>query len=204
MSSSRARLCTVAATVEPFAWHGGGAAPVRMPVELPPPVEVDTAAIERDAFLKGYQQGERAGLDAAAVRGEEMLVRLSQSVADLQVLRTDLLRRTERQIVELAVAIARKVVHRELSLDPSLMLAMARVALDRLADTTGATVRLNPHDYAAAVQHGAAALPGGVKLVADQGIPRGGCTVQSEAGVIDLTADLQLDEAARVLIGDVA
>lgn len=202
MSSSRARLCTVTAAVEPFSWAGGGVLPSRVPVELPPPVEVDTAAIERDAFLKGYQQGERAGLEAAAERGEEMLARLSQSVADLQTLRTEMLRRTERQIVELAVAIARKVVHRELSLDPALMLAMARVALDRLADATGATVRLHPHDYAAAVQHGAGVLPGGVKLVADQGIPRGGCTVQSDSGVIDLTADLQLDEAARVLIGD--
>lgn len=204
MSSSRARLCTVAATVEPFSWTGGGVVPTRVPVELPPPVEIDTASIERDAFLKGYQQGERAGLEAAAVRGEEMLARLSQSVSDLQTLRTEMLRRTERQVVELAVAIARKVVHRELSLDPALMLTMARVALDRLADATGATVRLHPHDYAAAVQHGAGILPGGVKLMADQGIPRGGCTVQSEAGVIDLTADLQLDEAARVLIGDVA
>lgn len=204
MSSSRARLCMVPATVEPFSWSGGSVPPPRVSVELPPPVEVDTAAIERDAFLKGYQQGERAGLEAAAVRGEEMLVRLSQSVADVQTLRTDLLRRTERQVVELAVAIARKVIHRELSIDPALMLTMARVALDRLADTTGATVRLHPHDYAAAVQHGAGILPGGVKLVADQGIPRGGCTVQSEAGVIDLTADLQLDEAARVLIGNVA
>lgn len=204
MSSSRARLCSVATTVEPFVWTVGEALPPAVPVELPPPVEVDTTAIERDAFLKGYQQGERAGLEAAAVRGEEMLVRLSQSVAELQALRTDLLRRSERQIIELAVAIARKVVHRELSLDPSLLLAMARVALDRLADTTGATVRLHPQDYASAVQHGVGALPGGVKLVADQSIPRGGCTVQSDAGMIDLTADLQLDEAARVLIGDVA
>lgn len=203
MSSSRARLCQGAVTVEPFAWQGG-MLPRQVPVELPPPATVDTTAIERDAFLKGYQQGEHAGLEAASVRGEDMLARLVQSVADLQMVRADMLRRTERQVVELAVAIARKVVHRELSLDPSLLLTMARVALDRLADTTGATVHLHPHDHASALRHGAPGLPGGVALVADQTIPRGGCLVRSDAGVIDLTVDLQIDEAARVLIGDVA
>ena len=45
-----------------------------------------------------------------------------------------MIHQTERQMVQLALAVARRVVHREVSLDPDLLIAMARVALERLGD----------------------------------------------------------------------
>ncbi len=39
--------------------------------------------------------------------------------------RTDMIRQTERQMVHLALAIARRILQREVSLDPDLLLAMA-------------------------------------------------------------------------------
>ncbi|MCC7123584.1 MAG: hypothetical protein IT178_01960 [Acidobacteria bacterium] len=207
--SNKARRYGQSAPIESFDW-GQGFTPAHRhePMHVPPPSmpaapAVDTAAIEKTAFLKGYQQGERAGLEAGAAKGEQILRRLASSLDELQTLRGELLRRTERQVVELAIAMARRVVHRELALDPDLLLAMARVALDRLADTASATIRLHPEDFASAVGRGQPSqTPGGVRIVSDPTIARGGCLVQSDYGVIDVTADVQLDELAHTLLGD--
>ncbi len=144
--------------------------------------------LERDAFTKGYAQGERAGSEAGASRADAMLRRLAQTLDDLQGLRSDLIRRTEREVVELSLAIARKVLQREVSLDHDLLLAMARVALDRLADVATASIRLHPDDYAVvALGRGPSAVTThGVQIVADGSVRRGGCVVQSEFGSVDI------------------
>src|SRR3954466_15821212 len=53
--------------------------------------EIDPSAIERDAFSKGYAQGERAGAEAAATRGDAMLRRLAQTIEELGGLRAELI-----------------------------------------------------------------------------------------------------------------
>lgn len=169
----------------------------------PPP---DLAALERDAFSKGYAQGERAGAEASASRAEAMLRRLAQTLDELQALRSDLIRRTEREVVELSLAIAKKVLQREVSLDHDLLLAMARVALDRLSDMSSASIRLHPEDYAG-VMLGRGPSPvttHGVQIVADAAVRRGGCVVQSEFGSVDIGVATQIDELTHALFGDEA
>jgi len=194
--------------VEAFRWeavnpHRG--APGRQP---PPPdpaqeaqVQQRIAALERDAFAKGYAQGERAGLEAAATRADGMLRRLAQTVEELAALRSEIMRRSERQTVQLVLAIAERVIHRELTIDRSLLVGMARAALDRLGESGSATIRLHPEDFAAI---GATALPqdGPVRVVADPVVTRGGCLVQSDFGFMDVSPDAQFRELARTLLGD--
>ena len=207
--SSRARRVT-GGGIERFAWGGAPAPESPRPaveaVEAPPPPAVDMAALEREAFTKGYAQGERAGAEAGAARAEAMLRRLAQTLEDLQGLRRELLRRTERDVAELALAIARRVVQRELALDRDLLLALARVALDRLGDVATASIRLHPEDYAAAMT-GRGALTtstAGVEIVSDPAVHRGGCVVQSEFGSIDVGVATQIDELSHTLLGDAA
>ncbi|MGC4085797.1 MAG: FliH/SctL family protein [Vicinamibacterales bacterium] len=140
------------------------------------------AELEREAFMKGYAQGERAGAEAAAKRGEATLRRLAQTVEELAGLRTELVQKTERQVVELALAIAGRVLRREVTLDRELLVAMARIALERLGENVSATIRLNPDDYAfigAKAQVGESSL---VRVVADPLVSSGGCLVQSDFG----------------------
>ncbi|MFN8644395.1 MAG: FliH/SctL family protein [Candidatus Binatia bacterium] len=207
--SSRARRIQGAHGVERFGWGGAiDPDPESYGVDAPSPAlpAVDLAALERDAFTKGYAQGERAGAEAGAARAEAMLRRLAQTLDDLQGLRKELLRRTEREVAELALAIARRVVHRELALDQDLLLAMARVALDRLGDVAAASIRLHPDDYAAVMASRSAmpSAPQGVQIVADPSVHRGGCVVQSEFGSVDVGVTTQIDELTHTLLGDTA
>ena len=161
----------------------------RRPIESVPDTQaqqLNLANLERDAFSKGFAQGERAGAEAAAKRGEAMLRRLTQTLEEITGLREQMIRQTEEQMVQLALGVARRIVHREVTLDKDLLIAMARVALDRLGESAKVTVRLNPEDFQATISAQAAAWHGThVTVVADARVSRGGCRIDSDFGAID-------------------
>lgn len=177
----------------------GSAVPVMSPGEQ----QAHLAAVERDAFTKGYAQGERAGLEAGGQRAEAMLRRLAATLEELGTLRDQMVRQTEQQLVELSLAIARRILHREASLDPELAGALAHVALERLGPASPAAIRLHPDDYSTVTNHQADLWNGrAVKVVPDPAVARGGCLVESDFGYIDASVDAQLDEVARAMLGD--
>jgi flagellar assembly protein FliH len=212
--SSRARLVTNTGQVVPFQWGGPGTVSNRVPdltsssystEELAPaPMgQQHLATVEREAFAKGYEQGERAGLEAAGKRGEAMLRRLSDTLTELTALRASMIRQTEAQIVELALAIARRVVLREVALDRNLLIAIVRVALDRLGESARVTVRLHPEEYEATGAARVAEFAGtDVTFVPDARVGRGGCRVESEMGMLDAGVEAQIQEIARTLLGE--
>lgn len=193
------------APVEPFRWETVGGqrhAPAGAPPPPPDPEQqMRVAAIERDAFAKGYAQGERAGAEAAGTRADGMLRRLAQTVEELAGLRSEIIRRSERQTIQLVLAIAERIIQREISLDRTLLLGMARAALDRLGEYGAATIRLHPDDFKAI---GAKSTPdeGPIRVVADAVVTRGGCLVQSDFGFMDVSPESQFRELARTLLAD--
>lgn len=213
---SRARRISDRTVVAPFAWQEGAAPASRQAPALEPPRIEGTpvppepsvnqdhlAALERDAFAKGFAQGERAGLEAAAKRGDAMLRRLTQTLDEMTGLRAQMIRDTEQQMVSLALAVARRIIHREVSLDRDLLIAIARVALDRLGEDAKVSIRLNPDDYAITEAARAAEWSGThVSVVADSRVPRGGCRIESDFGALDAGVDAQIEELAHALLGD--
>ena len=183
------------------------ASPPVVPEPFQPSAEqqAQLAALERDAFTKGYAQGERAGREAGGKRAEAMLRRLAQTLEELSGLRDTMVRQTERELVQLAVAIARRILQREVSVDPELTAALAHIALERLGGATPATVRLHPDDYATVTSGHAAPLGGRqVEILPDPSVARGGCVVESEFGSITASVDAQIDEIARAVLGEAA
>lgn len=184
----------------------GGAEPLeRAPAHQPPepvPSSVNAAAIERDAFAQGFAQGERAGLEAGQRRADALLSRLEQTITELAHLKGTLSRQVERQAVELSIAVARRIVHRELALDPELMAALVRVAIDRLGGDEPITIRLHPEQYAAlAARLGHALAGAAVTIVPHDRVAPGGCLVESAIGFVDAGVDAQLQELTRALLG---
>jgi flagellar assembly protein FliH len=197
------------ASVEPFTWDtieeataGRAAKPAAAAQRDAAEEEMRLATLERDAFAKGYAQGERAGTEASATRTEGMLKRLGQTIEELAALRGTIVRRTERQTVQLVLAIAERVVQREIALDRSLLVGMARAALDRLGEYGSATIRLHPEDFRVIANSAVAAEGAPVRIQADAVVPRGGCLVQSDFGFMDVSPEAQFRELARTLLAD--
>lgn len=170
--------------------------------DLPSPSAERLQAIERDAFKKGYAAGEQAGEKAAAARLEATIQRLVSTIDEIAGLRAGVMRRAERELVRLAVAMAERIIRRQVDADRELLLVMARVAVERLGEHAVATIYLSPADYEAIVAHRAPDPGRAVDVVADPNIPRGGCLVKSALGMVDASIDAQMREVSRALLGE--
>jgi flagellar assembly protein FliH len=168
-----------------------------------PPADQSASAItgvmlaeaERAAFAAGQAKGEAD----AALRLKDQLLRIGQTIEQLASLRRVILQEAERQLVELAVAIAGRILRHEVSTDRTLLLAVARAAVARLGDSSSATVHLHPDDHAAieAMQQG---MHQSIKIVPDPAVQPGGCLVQSDMGTIEAGIAEQLDELTAMLL----
>jgi len=211
MSSKASRISGRAATSR-FEWPRDGAGPdvaaegpvpVHAPAQPPPgPPVPSTASMERDGFASGYTQGERAGFEAGTQRADAMLRRLSATIDELVSFRRTILAQSEREMVLLALAIARLIVRREVSIDQDLVVTIARVALERLGGTATATLRLHPEDYSAVIAaHGEEWAGARVRVVPDDSVSRGGCQIESDIGFVDATIGAQFEQIASELLG---
>ena len=213
MSPRASRVTNAKASPFPWAQRGEAAeydaeplapaepAPARP--ETSPDQQARLAALEREAFAKGYAQGERAGLEAAERRADGVLRKLGETLEELAGLRRHLLQQSERQLVQLALALARRIVHREVTVDEELAGALARIALERLGEAGPATVRLHPEDFARTAARDAERWRAAhVTVVADAAVARGGCLVESPFGFVDASIDAQFEELARTLLED--
>ncbi len=92
---------------------------------------------------------------------------------------------SERQLVQLAVVVAEKVVGRELEADQELFAQWAREGVSALLAEDSLTVTVSP-DVAAVLQDvDAWPSTGSVSVVVDEGLEPGSCEVRGEVGKVD-------------------
>lgn len=161
------------------------------------------AQVEQEIYARGFAEGQQMAAAAAQQETGALAKKLAATLDDLVRARDQMIRHTEKQMVQLSLAVARRVVHREVTVDPTALLTMMRVALERVSDAARVTVRLNPADHQA-VTAALADSPASdqIAMTADARVPRGGCKVESEYGDIDAGVDAQIQEIARALLGD--
>jgi flagellar assembly protein FliH len=158
-------------------------------------IEGQAATERRESFEAGRRKGDQE------TRAEliPVMERLNASIAEITAMRPDLRRRAERDVVQLALLIAKRVLHRQLSVDEGALTAIARVAFERLTRSESYTVTVNPR-FAAAIK---SALPGNqaahVHIEPDPGCEPGTFIIHSAEGVIDASVDAQLAEISRGL-----
>lgn len=165
------------------------------------------AALEKDheervraARAAGVAEGEAAGRSRAAAELQPVLERLARSIEDLGHLRARLRGEAEADMLRLALAIARRVLHREISLDPDAMHGLVLGALEKLQGQEVSRVRVHP-SHAAQLTGWLHAAPGGaaVEVVADPGRQPGDAVFETERGNLDASVDSQLQEIERGL-----
>jgi len=108
-------------------------------------------------------------------------------------------------VIELAVAIASKVVGHEVEEHPELVVEQARGCIRRLQEREHVRIRVNPEDVDTmrqAKEELIAAFDGvrRIDVVDDRRVGKGGCVVESESGSLDARLDRQLKEVEQVLL----
>lgn len=130
---------------------------------------------------------------------EQCAAQWQRALAEFLVHRDRYFAKVEREVVELALAIAARILQREAQLDPLLLSGAVRVALGQLSDSTAVQLRVPAGSHAVwsemlRLMPGLALRP---ELVADSEMKDGECLLETGLGRIDLGVRAQLKEIER-------
>lgn len=177
------------------------------PKEAPPEPQIDHARLEREwqqrvteARAAGMREGEAAGRNRAAAEMQPVLERMARTIEEVAALRSKLRREAEADMVKLAIAIARRVIRRELAVDPEALHGLVLGALEKLQVQEVTRVRVHP-SQAAAIATLLRERPGGspVDVVADPSGDIGAAVFETTRGNLDASVESQLGEIERGL-----
>jgi flagellar biosynthesis/type III secretory pathway protein FliH len=168
---------------------------------------VDAPERQRDDALRAAAaEGRATGLAEGREQIRMAVAALASSRAAIDALRDEVIERTERAAVELALALAEQIVAGAIQVQPERVLDIVRGALRRLTDRKRITIIVNPDDVAALTE-GLEQLRGelgGIDealLQADRRVNRGGALVQTTDGAVDVQVESQL-ERARAMVAE--
>lgn len=160
-------------------------------------------AVSEAAHNKGFEAGREAGRHSADQEMNEMLVTMRGLVDMARAERHKIIESAEPEIVKLAMGIAERIVHKQISLDRDVVVEMTKAAIGRLLEREVVTVRVHPADLARMKEHRDDVLAVGdvkhMRIIEDQRVDRGGVIVETDSGSVDAKIATQLDEARRVL-----
>jgi flagellar assembly protein FliH len=177
---------------------GDSAVPWRPPAQARsgsgPEAEKQSAATE--AYQRGYREGETAGRNTA----QPVIERVAHSIDLISGLAPRLRKEAEGDLVRLSIAIARRIIHRELSVDSEAVSGLIMAALEKLKGQEIQRVRVHPDIEGvmrAALDHFAVARS--VPVVADRSRQPGDVVFETERGSLDASVETQLQEIGRGL-----
>ena len=150
------------------------------------------------AYQEGFQNGQSAARQELAGQIEAMGTRLARTIEEMSGLRRRFRHEAEEDVVALALAIARRILHRELTIAPEALLGLLKAALEKIEVAEVHRVRVRPEDAAMVQQHlEKIGLPQRVELIADPGLERGAVILDSTRGALDASVETQLAEIER-------
>jgi len=149
--------------------------------------------------------GHQEGRIEAGKNFEEQLAReratLTTAVSEFIGERAAYYQKVEAEVVQLALSIARKVLHREAQVDPLVLAGIARVALEKIEGATRVTLLVHPQVAAGWRQYLALHMkPGDLpEIVEDPALQPDRCKLQTSMGVAELGIEVQLKEIEQGL-----
>lgn len=169
----------------------------------------EDAARAEEASKQGHDEGYRAGVEAAelAVRNEyaSMLEQARTILESAQEQKQAIIHEAEPFLLELACAIAEKVIAKQLTLEPDWTLDLIKSVLARRREQGTITLCVAPSQYAYLndakedLRH-AIDSQAELLIVADASVSDLGCVVRSQYGSLDARIDTQLAEIRAALL----
>ena len=144
---------------------------------------------------EGRAAGEAAGRSAAAAQLQPVFDRLAKSIAELASFRARFRRESEPELLRLALAVAKKILRRELTVDPHSLLGILKAALEVINHSEILLIRVAPEDVELlAGRLTPLGLPDRVEIAGDRSLERGSLIVETQRGQIDASVQTQLAE----------
>lgn len=150
---------------------------------------------ERDDAAREMEQRLRREFDQNLIASNAPL---AASIAAFEERCDEYFARVESEVVQLALSIAAKILHREAQIDPMLVATLVRMAIETMREGSSVSVRVDPL-RAESMKAYFAGQPStsSVEVVADAQLSSHDCIVETELGSANFGLDTQLKEVER-------
>ncbi len=179
---------------------------VNRPVQ-PKLTEERLLEMERKGYEDGFASGERAGFELGNENAARMIAAIEQLQQQIAALRQQLVADAEREVVNLSLAVANRVLGYEVEQDHPVVLAGIAAAREHFAPSAKLTIRLHPNDRAVLEAHQPellALLGEDFELHGDGAIAPGGVVMEGDGKLIDATLVTRFEQVVNALLGSVS
>ncbi len=156
-------------------------------------------------LAQGRDRGYTAGLAQAQAENRDQASRLQALAQRAEQEQLRQLAGLETQLVDLALAIARKIIGAELATQPALILEIVARAIEEAHGSGQHAIRLHPSDVQLVRPYlPQAALEAGGReweVRPDDTLSPGDCLIETAFGIVDATIETQLSELTHLLKG---
>jgi flagellar assembly protein FliH len=154
-----------------------------------------------EALTSGRRDGETAARQSLEPQLNAEVSKLRDLMREVLAAGVKLRAHAEEDLVRLAVAIARRILHREVTVDADAITGLVKAAFQRLDQREVHQVRTDPESLNTIKevlrQLGA---PASIKIAADPSLRRGSLVIESSRGTLEASIDSQLQEIQRGFI----
>jgi len=163
---------------------------------------------------EGYEDGYKLGLTQGQQAGHlEMEQAIAEAIAKTQQMldaseqeAKKILFEAERQIIDIALAIARKIMAYEIAENPMVVLPLVKTALQKVSDQEDVVIRVSIDDFDSVLmaKKDLQTMVGreyALKIIVDQTIESGSCIIDTSYGVVDARIDTQFETIKKALQG---
>lgn len=168
----------------------------------------EAARLKKQAAEEGKQTALKAVEASLRERADErlqtVLQAMGQAAAEIGRARDAWQKQWEEQAIRLSVAIAERIIRREVATHPEITLSLLHEALQLAAGSQQLTIHLHPQDCESLGSQAdtlARRLAGlaTVQVLPDATLTPGGCRIETEQGHIDAALETQLQRIAQEL-----
>ena len=161
--------------------------------------------VER-VYQEATEQGYHAGFAEGVAAGREHAARIAALVKGVEAELATLDQGVAEDLLQLALGIARQVVTTALAVKPELLIPLVREAVQNLPYAgSAANLLLNPDDAALIKSAlGEQLAQGGMKIIEDRAIARGGCRIESAGSTIDAALSTRWQRVLEAMGADPA
>ncbi|MGD2038519.1 MAG: FliH/SctL family protein [Desulfobacterales bacterium] len=152
--------------------------------------------IKEAAFQKGFLEGKRVGFESGSKKADAAIASLNETLGHLENIRQQIYQETEKEVAQLALSIARKIVCHEVKISQETVTCVAREALSRVNNPAKIKIKLNPDDLQfikaarSQLSHFLHNVDN-IRFEAEASIQSGGCLVETDRGDIDARIEKQ-------------
>jgi flagellar assembly protein FliH len=214
--SSRLLTGEAAVVCEAMPWSTAGAPAPRgvaqvaqLPQQAAPPagrryedLQAKIASLEQgitQARAAGRAEGEAQAKQQAQTELQPVLQKLAAAIHECGELRARLREEAESDLVRLAIAIARRVVGREITTDPEAITGVVKASLEKLRVQEVVRVRVHPSHKSQVAEYLTRFGATHVEVLGDPACAAGAVVFETSRGNLDASVETQLREIERGL-----